>query len=515
MRRILRTASTPPSQSTASCSPTTLQSSILFRYSDKTIQGNTFGLAASFYTVYTLSYNSFVAVLGADQISPNDTTALENLPSNPIATHVQLSSANGRALGLKTTGAIDSSGGLTGTFDGIVSLNSTQPFLFGRAGGIGPGNYDAQRSIEHEIDEVLGLGSILDQSVSNQIKPEDFFRYSTDSGAPALTLNPSQSATSYFSIDGGSTNLVGFSQNSSGDRGDWLSPNCAAQAVSPLVQYAFSCTGIVADISATSPEGIALDVIGYDLAAPPSGSPVISPFGVVPVFSKATAIQPGSWASIYGSNLSNVRASWKGDFPTELGGTTVAVNGKAAYLWFVSPGQINFQAPDDTTAGPVNVTVTTSGGNSTSTVTLAPASPSFSLLDAAHVAAVILRTDGSGTYGAGANSYDIVGPTGTSLGYTTIAAKAGDSVVVFGVGFGPTNPFEFAGRSFAGAASTISPVKVQINNTVVTPSFAGLSSAGLYQINLTIPAGAGSGDVPLVAIVDGASTQATVVLSLQ
>ena len=54
-----------------------------------------------------------------------------------------------------------------------------------------------------------------------------------------------------------------------------------------------------------------------------------------------------------------------------------------------------------------------------------------------------------------------------------------------------------------------------INNVTVTPSFAGLSGAGLYQINLTIPAGVGTGDVSLAALVGGVQTQSGVVISIQ
>jgi uncharacterized protein (TIGR03437 family) len=146
-------------------------------------------------------------------------------------------------------------------------------------------------------------------------------------------------------------------------------------------------------------------------------------------------------------------------------------------------------------------------------VTLAQIAPSFLLLDSKHVTGIILRSDGSGAFGGGA--YDIAGPTGMSLGYRTVAAKAGDSVVLFGVGFGPTTPVVPAGKAFSGAAPTTNAVTVLINNVSVTPSFAGLSSAGLYQINLTLPTGLSTGDVPLVASAGGASTQTGVVISLQ
>jgi uncharacterized protein (TIGR03437 family) len=143
--------------------------------------------------------------------------------------------------------------------------------------------------------------------------------------------------------------------------------------------------------------------------------------------------------------------------------------------------------------------VQTATGSATSTVTLAQFAPSFLLLDAKHVTGIILRSNGSGAYGGG--TYHIIRPTGSSLGYPTVAAKAGDSVVLYGVGFGPTSPVVLSGQAFSGAASTTDMVKVVINNVNVIPSFAGLSGAGLYQINLTLPAGLGTGDVPLVASV--------------
>jgi uncharacterized protein (TIGR03437 family) len=216
-------------------------------------------------------------------------------------------------------------------------------------------------------------------------------------------------------------------------------------------------------------------------------------------------IEPGEWVSIYGSNLAPGIANWNGDFPTSLNGTSVTVDGKPAYLEYVSPSQINFQVPDDTARGSVPVVITTTIGTVTSTATLDPFSPSFFLLDNKHVAAIIVRSDG----------YDILGPTGTSLGYQTVAAKAGDIVELFGTGFGPTNPAVPAGQPFSGAAPTTSPVTIRINNVNVTPLFSGLSGAGLYQLNLTIPPGLGTGDVSLQASVGGVQTPTGVVISLQ
>jgi uncharacterized protein (TIGR03437 family) len=256
--------------------------------------------------------------------------------------------------------------------------------------------------------------------------------------------------------------------------------------------------------------------IGFFLAAPASASPSISSGGVVPLFGASSTIQPGSWISIYGTNLitGSTPVSWNGDFPISLGGTSVTINNKAAYLSYVSPTQINLQAPDDTARGTVNVAVMNANGSAMSTVTLGDESPTFSLLgDGKHVAAIIVRSDGSGAYGGG--TYDIVGPAGSSLGYPTVPAKAGDAVVLFGVGFGPTNPAVPAGKPFSSAAPAASAIHLTINGTTVTPAFVGLSGPGLFQFNLTIPSGIGTGDQPLLAMVGAASTQSGVVLALQ
>jgi uncharacterized protein (TIGR03437 family) len=242
-------------------------------------------------------------------------------------------------------------------------------------------------------------------------------------------------------------------------------------------------------------------------------APSIAPGGVVPIFGTVSIIQSGEWVSIYGTNLASGTLGWNGDFPTTLGGTSVEINGKAAYLEFVSPGQINLQAPDDTATGTVSVVVTTAGGSATSTVTLSPVAPSFCLLDTAHVTGLILRSNGTGAYGGG--SYDILGPTGSSLGYATVAANAGDIVELFGVGFGPTTPSVPAGQAFSGAAPIDDTISLYINSIPVKPIFVGLSSAGLYQINLTVPPGLGEGDVPIRAIIGGMETQPGVLFSLQ
>ena len=109
------------------------------------------------------------------------------------------------------------------------------------------------------------------------------------------------------------------------------------------------------------------------------GPPSVFAGGIVPLYSHVNTIQPGEWVSIYGNNLAAAAVNWDGNFPTTLGGTSVQINGKPAYLSYVSPTQINLQAPDDNATGTVSVVVTTAAGSATSTVTLGLYAPSFCL----------------------------------------------------------------------------------------------------------------------------------------
>jgi uncharacterized protein (TIGR03437 family) len=249
--------------------------------------------------------------------------------------------------------------------------------------------------------------------------------------------------------------------------------------------------------------------------APPAGpQPVISKGGIVPIFSTSQTIQSASWISIYGSNLipGATPVTWKGDYPVELGGTTVTVDNIPVSLSYVSPTLINAFVPYSDKRGTVTVNVTNANGTATATTTIAQASPAFCLLgDGRHVAGIILRSDGSGAFGGG--TYDVIGPAGNSLGYATVPAKAGDNIVLYGVGFGPTNPLDVAPLSET--RSAILRVDIQIGNTSVQPVFAGLSSPGLFQLHLILPAGLGSGDRPLAATVIGLTTQNDVLIALR
>jgi len=244
--------------------PITIQ--IRFRYSTTGPDGTPLpaGAAAqSTFVIYQVPWSIYIDALTADARTSNDSVANASLPVTALSPNIKSRSAGGRAVGLDTPPAMLPNGtiGQGGPYDGIVTLNSSAPYRFTRPPT--PGNLDAQRSTEHEVDEVIGLGSHLGRN-GNDVHPQDLFSWSS----PGVR-NITSSGTRYFSINGGATNIVNFNQNPDRDFGDWLSTACPQ--AHPYVQNAFVCAGQYSDIAATSPEGINLDVVGYDLVNGPQG----------------------------------------------------------------------------------------------------------------------------------------------------------------------------------------------------------------------------------------------------
>jgi hypothetical protein len=301
---------------------------ILFRYSNTDVNGSPLGsnsLAQSNFVIYNISWNTYINALKADAKTANDTTANATLPANALSTNIQPSSAGGRAVGFNTPPVMLANGtiGSGGQYDGIVTLNSAVLWQFTRP--TSANNYDFLRSTEHEIDEVLGLGSFINKS--NDLRPQDLFSWS----APGVRSTLS-SGTRYFSINSGNTNIVGFNQDPNGDFGDWISLPCLQ--ANPYVQNAFSCRGQYSDVTATSPEGINLDVIGYDLGAstaPPNDN-----------FANAQVIN-GNSGSATGSSVGATKEAGEPNHAGKTGG---------ASIWY------QWQAPSSG-----SVTITTAGSN--------------------------------------------------------------------------------------------------------------------------------------------------------
>jgi uncharacterized protein (TIGR03437 family) len=245
--------------------------------------------------------------------------------------------------------------------------------------------------------------------------------------------------------------------------------------------------------------------VGFTLfGQTPTGGPIIA--GVANNASGAPTIESGSWVSIYGTGLAATTRNWQAsDFsgnnlPTTLDGVSVQIDGKKAAICYVSPGQLNVQAPTDTATGPVQVQVNNSNGSATGMATLQTYSPAFFTFQTNYAAAVH-NTDG--VYVAPAGSF---GSAATSR-----PAQPGETLQIYATGFGPTTPAVPAGQIVVSSAplSNLTQLKVTIGGVAATVAFAGIVGAGEYQINVIVPQ-VPNGNQPILATIGGVSSQAGV-----
>jgi uncharacterized protein (TIGR03437 family) len=228
-----------------------------------------------------------------------------------------------------------------------------------------------------------------------------------------------------------------------------------------------------------------------------------------------TELSPGGFATIYGSNFApaGTFAQAQGSvWPTQLAGVCVLVNGTAAFVTFVSPTQINFQAPSI----PVNTTVTVQVESNCGAadalesavqpVATLPATPEFLywVKNASGQNPVV-------AVNAVTNAY--IGAVGLIPGLTFVPAKAGDILTIYGVSFGATNPAVVPGTPPAAGASSVYTAAVQLGTLNLDPGailYAGVSpgTAGLYQLNIQVPQNLPDGDYPLVLTLGAFSTPA-------
>ncbi|MSU33925.1 MAG: hypothetical protein EXS36_02220 [Pedosphaera sp.] len=214
------------------------------------------GLGGSSSYVNSISYPTYRAALLANSTTSDDTTALGTLPiqaTSPVdgQANIWVTMANQRAIGLI---------GAPSGPDGIITLNTAIMNL--NRITIDPLKYDLKSVTQHEIDEVLGLGSGLNLPANfpRQSRPQDLFRYSAP-GVRSYTLG---FGGSFLSINGGGANLAGFGDGASGsDYGDWNSD-------SVRVNNAFGTPGAIPNLA--TPELTNLDVIGYTPAVPEANS---------------------------------------------------------------------------------------------------------------------------------------------------------------------------------------------------------------------------------------------------
>jgi len=213
-----------------------------------------------------------------------------------------------------------------------------------------------------------------------------------------------------------------------------------------------------------------------------------------------------TFVSIVGTGFANSTRSWSSsDFsgtslPTSLDGTSVTINGKPAYVEYISSSQINAIAPDDETIGQVQVQVMTPQGASyVGTVLKQKLSPAFfTYQSGASTYVAALHLDGT-----------LVGPAGPS----SRPAVPGEVIEIYGTGFGPTTPASPTSQLVAQPAPLGTPATVTIGGANAQVQWAGIVSSGLYQLNVQIP-NIAAGDQPVQASVLGFQSVANVLIAV-
>jgi uncharacterized protein (TIGR03437 family) len=220
----------------------------------------------------------------------------------------------------------------------------------------------------------------------------------------------------------------------------------------------------------------------------------------------------GSWLEIKGTNLANPAdprlqnatqsGQWTAqDFtganaPTSLDGVSVSINGKPAYVWYLSPTQLNVQAPDDSAVGTVAITVgncsVTSAPVMFARQALAPgllAPPNYAVGGTPYLVATF-ASDGA---------YVLNTSAGAAFGLNSRPAKPGDVIIAYGIGFGDVTPSILPGVITQASNALTNPVAISFGSVNAALSYSGLAGSfvGLYEFYITVPPSLADGDYPI------------------
>ena len=221
----------------------------------------------------------------------------------------------------------------------------------------------------------------------------------------------------------------------------------------------------------------------------PSTRPAIVRIATASAFGALTPIAPGSWIEIYGYNLATNTRQWTdADFggknpPIILDGTFVVVGNGTVPVYFISPTQVNAYLPLNAAGGLVDITVRAPSGtsgpftvsmNETQPGLLAP--PSFVVQGKQYAVAVLP----DGFYAL---------PTGALPGVNARPSRPGETVVLYGIGFGRVSPAVDDAQVISAQNTLMTPLEIFFGSTSASIVYQGFSpgSVGLYQFNVVVP----------------------------
>ena len=274
----------------------------------------------------------------------------------------------------------------------------------------------------------------------------------------------------------------------------------------------YGCWGLAEDI-------MSLNTVKFqavqDMVGPPP-TPIINPGAVLNSASGAAIIAPGSFVSIYGQNFTSLAYGWDWaipdgkTLPSMVAGARVHINNQDAYVSYASPTQLNVLAPPGTFAGTATVDVITGNGTVSAAATMLPISPAFFTFSYnSYLYLVSVFGDSSEPV--------YVAADGALVGVKSPPEKSGDRLQLFAEGLGATAMPYPVGQVLTQPypLADLSQVQVTVDNLPAVVQFAGMTFAGVFQVNIQVPQLARGGDLPVVLTVDGQSTPANVFMNFQ
>jgi len=237
--------------------------------------------------------------------------------------------------------------------------------------------------------------------------------------------------------------------------------------------------------------------------------PALSPGGTLNNFNPVLAapLAPGTITQVYGSHLATSNASPNVlPLPTIFNNTSALVGANKAPLFYLSSGQVNLLIPTDTVPNQQLPLVLNVNGAYTLPVTvdIVPAAPGvLSANDGPNPPSV---QNGAHLVAQHASDFSMVSSSNP--------AKPGETLVMYLVGMGATNPPVASGAASPSATLAIvtNQPAVSVGSQPATVSFAGLTPGfvGLYQINFEVPQSASAGELQVTVTQNGVAANPTV-----
>jgi uncharacterized protein (TIGR03437 family) len=380
--------------------------------------------------------------------------------------------------------------------DGVGSFTFGVPYhIHLEPGGLGVGTYTGTVTTAGSSDSIDNKQIPVTMHVTDQpvaVAATDVVRARLAQGAPPLTTT-----VVLNNLGLGTLNV----SDASATGGDWVK----AKAFAGGAVLTFDAAGIspgtyTGKVSFTTNSVTPVTPVPVEFTVITKGAPVISFNGVVDnaIFGAGDSLAGGDVAVVLGEQLS-FDALTVGPAPpltTQIGGAQVLVNGTPAPMYYSSYGQLAFEVPYGLSLTSNSSVQVVRDGQTSNTVSIkiVPRAPR-------------LLQIGIGTFGAVVNQDGSLPLPDASIVPGSHPAHPGDTLTIYAIGLGPSSPGVLAGAP-APSSEPLSRLTqtpdVNFFNTgaisvIATPFFAGLTPtfAGLYQVNVTIPANAPRGIVNL------------------